>query len=156
MARWSIPFDKLAERAKKDIHTVIRLITLELFSRIIPRSPVDTGRFRANWNVGYGKIDETTSANVDVSGKAKLAEVRSAVLSMPVGGIIYLTNSLPYAMALEYGMYPDPPKYGSMKRGETEMTIHVTGGYSNQAPAGMVRITAREFSDAVNQALKQK
>ena len=72
---------------------------------------------------------------------------------MPIGGIVYLTNSLPYAMVLEYGLYPDPPKFGSKKRGEDGVAVHVQGGYSMQAPNGMVRVTAREFSDAVRRFL---
>lgn len=153
MAEWSIPFDVLAEKAKKDIATVVRLSTLEMFSRVVLRSPVDTGRFRANWNVSYNVPDDSTSSNLDTSGRGKLAEVKSAVLSMPVGGVIYMCNSLPYAIPLEYGLYPNPPIRGSKKRGEESVQVHVTGGFSNQAPAGMVRVTAREFAYAVLRSL---
>lgn len=155
MGDWSIPLELLAEKAKKDIATVVRLFTIEVFSRIVQRSPVDTGRFRANWNISYNVIDDSTSANADASSGAKLGAVHQAVLSFPVGGIVYLCNSLPYAIPLEYGLYPNPPKMGSKKRGEDGIAIHVIDGYSMQAPGGMVRLTAREASDAVKNLVGQ-
>lgn len=154
MATWSIPLDKLAKKQGKKIEDVVRGVTILAFQRVVLRSPVDTGRFRANWNVAYGSYDSSTSASLDPEGKAKSDSVSSGVLSFPVGGIVYLTNSLPYAGALEYGLYPNPPIRGSKKRGEDGYAIHVIGGYSMQAPQGMVRITAREFADAVRAAVK--
>jgi hypothetical protein len=44
---------------------------------------------------------------------------------------------------LEYGGYPNPPKSGSGK---------TAGGYSIQAPAGMVRVSAAEFGEIVGAA----
>lgn len=153
MAQWSIPFDVLAERAKSDVMSVVRMVALELFTRIVLRSPVDTGRFRANWAVGYGAPNMAVGSHTDKGGAATIAAINAGVLSMPVGGIIYLTNSLPYAASLEYGLYPDPPKMGSKKRGEDGYAVHVIGGYSMQAPSGMVRLTATEFVSAVRRAV---
>lgn len=153
MATWSIPFDVLAERAKSDIMSVVRMVSLELFTRIILRSPVDTGRFRANWAIGYGQPNFAVTDKTDKEGTSAIAAASAGVLSMPIGGIIYMTNSLPYAASLEYGLYPDPPKMGSKKRGEDGYAIHVVGGYSMQAPNGMVRLTATEFVAAVRRAV---
>lgn len=50
----------------------------------------------------------------------------------------YFTNSLPYVRMLEYGGYTDKP--------ETEKTI---GGFSKQAPQGMVRINAANWREIV-------
>jgi lysozyme family protein len=55
---------------------------------------------------------------------------------------MYLTNSLPYAMTIEYGGYPNPPK------NPTGKTI---GGFSTQAPAGVVRVTAEEMVAQLSQ-----
>lgn len=153
MAEWSIPFDVLAERTGKRIEDVIRASTIEVFRRVILRSPVDTGRFRANWFASYGSPRIAVSNATDKGGDSTVHYVSGAVLSYPVGGIVYLTNSLPYAEVIEYGLYPNPPKRGSQKVGETEPTIHVTGGYSMQAPHGVVRVTAIEFDAAVRKQL---
>lgn len=155
MADWSIPFDELARRNKRDIEYVVRASAILLFSRVIMRSPVDTGRFRANWVASFGAPSTETSERTDKGGDSSVKKMQDAVLSYNVGGVFYLCNSLPYSLPLEYGLYPNPPIRGSKKRGETEYTIHTVGGYSKQAPSGMVRITAREFSDAVQQFLKE-
>lgn len=156
MAQWSIPFDEIAKKQKLEIATVVREFAILAFSRVIMRSPVDTGRFRANWNISYGSPDTNTSAITDPSGAGKLAAVNAAVLSFPIGGVFYLCNSLPYARVLEYGEYPDPPIRGSQKRGEDEPTIHVVGGYSKQAPRGMVRVVAAEMKSSVDRLLKRR
>ena len=156
MAEWTIPLDELAVKIGQDLERVVRTTAILLFQRVVLRSPVDTGRFRANWNVSYNVVDRSISANTDPSGSAKSTAVQSAVLSFPVGGIFYLTNSLPYAGVLEYGGYPNPPLYGSKKRGEDGPTIHVINGYSMQAPNGMVRVTVQEFQDAVRRAIAER
>jgi hypothetical protein len=152
MAGWSIPLDKLAEKVQLDLETVARRSTLDLFTAVVLKSPVDTGRFRANWNVSQGAPDITVTNSTD-KNRAK-AEV-DKVQSLPVGGITYLSNSLPYATVLEYGQYPNPPKMGSKKRGEDGIAVHVRGGYSMQAPQGMVRISALEYNDYVKRAISK-
>jgi hypothetical protein len=125
MSGWSIPLDRLARSAGLKLDTVTRKVTLDLFTAVVQKSPVDTGRFKGNWNVS------TTTPNVSVSatvnGARGLTEAQKA-LGIPAGGIAYLSNGLPYARRLEYG-------------------------YSGQAPAGMVRLSVREFRQFVERAV---
>lgn len=125
MASFSIPLAQLAEKLKLDLGTVVRKSTLDVFRAVALRSPVDTGRFRANWNVSYGAPDLATSASVD---KTRAERESGKALTLPVGGVTYMANALPYAARLE-------------------------NGYSKQAPAGMVRLSALEFSDYVQKAI---
>lgn len=128
MSKWSIPLDRLASKAGLSLEVVTRKATFDVFKAVIYRSPVDTGRFKGNWNVSYGSPDYTTGTRRDStpigSGSAPLK-----ALSLPVGGVTYLSNGLPYATRLEYG-------------------------YSKQAPAGMVRLAAAEFSRFVQRAIR--
>ena len=140
MAHWSVPFDKLAKKVKQDFETVVRASAFKLFSDVVIRSPVDTGRFRANWNVSFNVMDTSTSEATQKDMYAKMSQIRTALLSMPLGGTYWLSNSLPYAIPLEYGQYPDPPVGGEDK---------TVGGFSKQAPHGIVRISAREFAGNV-------
>lgn len=126
MSRWSIPLDRLAAKAKADIETVARRATFQVFQSVILASPVDTGRFRANWNISYQQPDATTTGST--TGSRGLQQAQQA-LRLPVGGVVYLTNGLPYARRLEYG-------------------------YSKQAPSGMVRISAMRFSQMVERAAR--
>jgi hypothetical protein len=125
MADFSIPLDKLAAKMQADLETVARKATLDLFRSVLLKSPVDTGRFRANWNVGE-TIDTSTTASTD---EARGASEVAKVAALPVGGILYMANSLPYARRLEYE------------------------GWSQQAPQGMVRLTAIEYSTYVQKAI---
>lgn len=143
MARWSIPIEGLAKKMKLDLEDTIKWAAFDLFSRIVARSPVDTGRFRANWNLSYNEIDRSTTSSTEKQAGAVYTSVLARLKSMPAGGTYYFTNSLPYAQVLEFGLYPNPPKRSTGK---------TVGGFSRQAPHGMVRVSIAEFSDAVSKA----
>jgi hypothetical protein len=85
------------------------------------------GRFKGNWVVSIGAPQEVSVDRIDPSGSATLAAGRAAVAAFVPGQTIYLQNNLPYGPRLEYE------------------------GWSDQAPAGMVRITVAEFQDIVKQ-----
>lgn len=124
MSGWTIPLQRLTEKAKGDLATVVRKATLDAFTRVVLKSPVDTGRFRANWNFSVGAPDySVTPSTNQARGQTEAAKA----LAMQVGTIAYLSNGLPYARRLE-------------------------NGWSKQAPAGMVRTTVAEFNAIVQRA----
>jgi hypothetical protein len=123
VSKWSIPLGALAVKSKSTIERVGRQATFQLFNAVQLRSPVDTGRFRGNWQVSVGLPAVGTVGADDPSGTIANAEAMKA-LSIPLGSVAYFTNNLPYARRLEYG-------------------------WSKQAPAGMVRLSVGEFSRAV-------
>jgi hypothetical protein len=127
MGGFTIPLTRLAEKWKADLDTVTRKATLEVFTKVTKPSPVDTGRFRANWNVSHNVINDSTTESVD---QTRMEREVAKVLTYPAGGVVYLCNGLPYATVLE-------------------------NGSSVQAPAGMVRIAALEFSDYVQRAISK-
>ena len=106
---------------------VVRKIALDMFRRVIIKSPVDTGRFKSNWQVAIGSIPFGTLELNDKTGAATIAQVTAATLGLKAGDVIYLVNNLAYARALEYG-------------------------HSKQAPAGMVRVTIAEYNAVANKA----
>lgn len=121
-------FAALLERAKDKQHQVVRKVSLDLYRSLVLKSPVDTGRFRANWVTGVGAVNTATSEQVDPSGEGAIARAEGALQNVQVGGVVYLTNSLPYAKRLEYG-------------------------HSKQAPGGMVRITVAEYGQFLARAV---
>lgn len=98
----------------------VRILALEMFARIVVRSPVDTGRFRGNWMLGVAVIPTGADGGADPSGNATIAEQSVGLAGFRIGQTIHFRNNLPYAAALEFG-------------------------HSKQAPAGMVRLTLQEF-----------
>lgn len=130
ISNFALDVQRFVDKAKGDIDLVVRKVALDMFRRVIMKSPVDTGRFKGNWLVAIGSIPDGTIEINDKSGAATISRVTAAALELRAGQIIYLINNLEYATALEYG-------------------------HSKQAPAGMVRTTVQEFSAVVNKAASE-
>lgn len=130
LGNFELDIQRFVDRAKGNIDLVIRKIALDLFKRVIMKSPVDTGRFKGNWQVAIGSIPAGVLAIDDKSGTATISKMTAAVLGLKAGQVIYLVNNLEYARPLEYGQ-------------------------SKQAPAGVVRITLQEFPQVVSKAVNE-
>lgn len=128
---------KFEAKTNRKLTQLGRKVALELFKRVIYKTPVDTGRARANWQVTIGAQASGTIAIDDTNGGATMSKATAASAGFKAGDTIYLTNNLPYIRKLEEGGYPDGPK--------------TVGGFSRQAPAGMVALTVQEFAQVVNQ-----
>jgi hypothetical protein len=124
----------VSAKIQKGLETRARSITREVFSKVVLRTPVDSGKARANWNVSVGTPDFTVRETTSI---ARAFGELNKVLTIPVGSVVYLSNGVPYIRLLEYGGYPKNPKV------DTGRTIN---GFSSQAPQGMVRITMAEYS----------
>lgn len=111
----------LANAAGDKAETAVRRVVLEMGRNLVMLSPVDTGRFRGNWQFGLAAVNTDTGSAPDRSGSGSVGRMSSGLTAWRAGQMIYLTNSLPYARRLEYG-------------------------WSKQAPAGMVRITLADYS----------
>ena len=109
--------------AKMDL--AVRKIAIEMFKRIILKSPVDTGRFRGNWQLAIGSVPNGTLELDDKTGTATIAKGAATALGFNAGETIFFANNLPYARRLEEG-------------------------YSQQAPSGMVALTVQEFQSVVS------
>jgi hypothetical protein len=87
------------------------------------------GRFRGNWMFSIGSPDSTTTDEVDPSGRKSTARIVDGAIEFKAGDTAYITNSLLYAIPLEFG-------------------------HSQQAPGGMVRITVARFQQIVLEAIR--
>lgn len=119
---FSLDLTRFAAKANADMRLVVQKISMEAFKRVILRTPVDTGRARANWGCTIGKprtpiqIDST-----DKSGSATTAAMVGTVQGFSGDGSAFLVNNLPYINELEKGS-------------------------SQKSPQGMVRVTAAEMA----------
>ena len=125
MANFSIDLNSAITKANSNMDTVVRKVVLDLGTSIVFGSPVDTGRFRANWQYAFGRVPSGTLDVLDKSGQGSIDKINAGLKFTE--GIHYLTNNLPYAQRLE-------------------------DGYSKQAPAGMVGLTILRFSGIVSLA----
>lgn len=127
------------------LRVATKRLTLEAFTRVVARSPVDTGRFRGNWQVGVGTRPDGIVATATSPGRQPGDAVREPI---PASGAetgealaavaalneridkTYVVNNLPYAEALE-------------------------NGHSGQAPTGMVAVTVEELRGLAGRVAQQ-
>ncbi|MBT4080295.1 MAG: HK97 gp10 family phage protein [Gammaproteobacteria bacterium] len=93
-------FNRTIERR---VERKTRATALQVFSGLILRTPVDTGRARANWNTSAGAIDYSIDEDAT---KPQSPTLRKGDGSKP----IYITNNLPYIGELENGSSTQAPK----------------------------------------------
>lgn len=114
----------LIDKARGDANRAVRQSVVLATQSLVLKSPVDTGRFRANWVMGVGAVDRSTSVATSKDGSAAIARIAEQMQTQEEGTVFYITNSLPYARPLEYG-------------------------HSKQAPNGMVRLTVVELPNLI-------
>lgn len=131
-AAFALDVTRFVEKTNAKLNLVVRKVLFDLSARIVQLSPVDTGRFRANWQYGEGQIPSGTVDAVDKSsdGGSTAADIMQKIPQQAMGKIHYVVNNLPYSIRLEYG-------------------------WSKQAPSGMVRITLQEYSTVFNKVVNE-
>jgi len=107
----------------------VRAVTLELFSEVIQRTPVDTGRLKGNWQTTVGAPANGVTDRLDTSGDLAIAEAKGGIGGL--GTITYLSNNLPYAYRIEY-----------------------EGWSHTKAPAGMVRVSMARIEQIVREFVR--
>ncbi|EKO7540896.1 HK97 gp10 family phage protein [Salmonella enterica] len=126
MSKFTLDIQTFVAKAKKNPETVMRAVSLKLFSAIIKSSPVDTGRFRGNWQTTGATQATGLVAGVDPTGNKAVNNASTYIGSAPNWYEFTLTNNLPYAERLEYG-------------------------WSKQAPTGMIRVNIARFNTLLNE-----
>jgi hypothetical protein len=114
--------DKMERAARK--------ITLDAFTEVILRSPVDKGRFRGNWQVAIGTVPDGTLELDDKTGSITISKAAAEAQGLELGDIVYMANNLPYAVPLE-------------------------DGWSDQAPEGMVKLTVQRVQQIADAVIRQ-
>lgn len=135
--------DAIKAKLRTRMDKVVQGMALEAHKRLALRTPVDSGRARANWHLGSGAPStERTEVSEGVRGKRGSASRASSVASAAFGAArqaaqtltantkAFITNNLPYIRRLEYG-------------------------WSKQAPNGMVRVTVEELKQMFPQIVRQ-
>ena len=120
---------------------IVRKVILEIGDRLVTRSPVGDakywkypappgytgGRFRGNWQYGYGAAPQGQYDVIDKSGALSLGRIESGVASSQAAGFHWIANNLPYSERIEMG-------------------------WSRQAPQGIIGLTELEFPQIVEMA----
>jgi len=119
-----------------------RELVQEVTKIVILRTPVDTGKAQANWQVATGQPDTSTGDPANRNALAVAEQKMAELEEVDPTDTVWITNNMSYILKLEKGEYPKPG--GSKTR----------DGYSIQAPQGMVAITVAEFYKYMNKAVE--
>jgi hypothetical protein len=118
-----------AQQTKDAIDETLQEVVIEIGNSVIRMSPVDTGRFRGNWQFSISSPATGTLDALDKGGGDTAARIAGDALFFKAGETAYIVNNLPYAVRLEYG-------------------------HSDQAPGGMVRITLARFQAIIEETIR--
>lgn len=144
MTTFALSLGQFAKQAGDNARTVVRKVSTDVLTRIVQRTPVGNptlwkskpppgyvgGRLRANWAASYQFPAVRVTIDVDPTGERTILKGAATIGRAMGDEPIFITNSLPYAIPVEYGHS------------------------SVQAPAGMVRITVTEFQTYVDNAVR--
>ena len=125
---FALDLQRFARKASAVPDQILRKVVFDITREIIQKTPVDTGHARSNWFWGVQVVSDE-DATLSKSGAPSLARAASFASTVRSGGVVYLTNNLPYILPLEFGS-------------------------SQQAPAGMVRITVARWQSIVDRAAR--
>lgn len=112
---------RFGEKTEKSMNRFCRLVALDLHKRVVNKSPVDTGRFKANNQVSLNGLPSDSQLNVDKGGDATITSGSNEVARFNLGDTIFIYNNVAYAMRLEFG-------------------------HSKQAPTGIYRISLKDVA----------
>lgn len=128
---WASDISRASKALEIGIGQFVRLLALYIYGGVIRRTPVDMGHLRAAWNLSVDQPEFITTPGTRGSGNL------GALGAYPV---VYITNGLPYAAVVEYGLFPG---VGPLTVAGSNPSTG-SGIFSRKAPAGMVEVTLAE------------
>ena len=123
--------DQFAGETVDKIERIRRIFIGKLCFAIVERTPVRTGFHNGNWqpSIGAPEMDVVPRKSKDGAYIKRL--VMSTLEKLKGDEAFYFSNNGPAILRLEYE------------------------GWSSQAPAGMVRVSAAEAGQIINQAIRE-
>lgn len=131
-----------------------RKIALDLLAGAVRRTPVDTGRARGNWQLSIGQPATGVLNRTATKRNTTLKEEQAKVKKVPHYSVVWLSNNVPYIEVLEFGQFvPKNPGPSKDPRKGRKGKTWVKGGYSVQAPKGMVRVALAQIASELQATL---
>nr|DAN15709.1 MAG TPA: tail component [Caudoviricetes sp.] len=105
--------NRVAVNVPKNADEIVRKVALAADQTITMATPVDTGRARANWQVGIGVVPtgtvEYSGGGAGAAGYAIGAATNAVTTYKGQPGGIWLVNNLPYIQRLNEGWSAQAP-----------------------------------------------
>lgn len=151
------------------VSAIQRTLAIKALEGVVLKTPVDRGRLRANWQIGTDGAPSSSLLETDASGgEGTIAREKPKVAAIKPFSVTSLVNNLVYAPIVENGGFvpPDPvdsPEANALRsklrkafgrRDDNEGKPKVKGGYSIQAPQGMLAVTFEELVQFAQRAAR--
>ena len=121
---------RIAQRNKQKAVKVMQNSLMRIGGKIVVMSPVRDGIFKGSWMSAYGAPEASPDNNIDPTGASAIGRLKAKLDVLKGGTVFYFTSNLPYAERLEYG-------------------------WSEQAPAGMVRVSVASWQSIVEDEIRK-
>ena len=92
---------------------VVRGALITLTTKIILRSPVDTGMFRGNWQITQGSPPAYPVNTPDKVGSVTIDRAKEAIPHDAAGLVYYIANNVHYGIYLERGHSAQAPPHAA-------------------------------------------
>lgn len=128
--RFDAGMKRFADTLKEEQLVVFyKRLSLEILRKVVFLTPVDTGRARGNWQLtistpASGQVKQFKGRDPFAAGTATLEQMKNL-------NVVWISNNVPYIVALERG-------------------------WSKQAPAGMVAVTLDTLSQMFEKSLSKQ
>lgn len=113
MSSFELDLAKFGQKALGNAEKVVRKISLDMHSRIVERTPVDTGRAKAGTHVAI---------NTQPPGEEGPGE--SGISPFKLGDTVIIYNNVEYIVPLEYGHSKQAPQ-GMFRISFNEVVTHL-------------------------------
>jgi hypothetical protein len=135
MGTFSANISKFVKKTKIKPDLVVRKLAFDAYDGVLALSPVDTGRFRNNWQIGLGVTNTQTTdtggmfQGTSVGSSAPDPQKLALIGQAKFGVDVIISNNLPYALRLE-------------------------NGWSKQAPTGVLKVAYAQLVASFDKAVK--
>ena len=147
LRRFEADLEAFANRLDVGVGVVTQRVALQVFTGVVQKTPVDTGRAKSNWGINVGApspppshamTEEESKSRRKAGNKANAASEEAKALayaSAELGSVdgsdaVHITNNLPYIQALN-------------------------DGHSDQAPKGFVEDTVAEVAQVIQEIITE-
>jgi hypothetical protein len=149
MADFAAQIRAFRDKTLKNVDSIVQEATVNVTAALVDATPIDKTALRANWRFAVGEAnDEADYLAEDHSpgGSDTVRVLAEEIRAVPAGGVTRVSNSLAYMPLIEFGLYTNHSG-GKRTSGRT------INGFSTQAPAGVIGVTALQWPDFVKTAI---
>lgn len=154
----TIPLAQIGDYIEKRMEQLLRVVVLDVDTKLKNKSPVDLGRFRLSWAIGENEAPYEGAPPGDYRGQAVPPLKRIGYSKETLGNVYSIHNNLPYAERLAEGAAGSGRKTEKRKNPERRVKNWAIpgGGSSRQTKGpGWVQLIAKDAQTyAIAQAAK--